>query len=216
MQVRHGTVKGLPALTVDKDAGADVCIIRSACAHMTQVPGRSMRRPMSAQDPARELHGVAEGRLRRVDQRYTAGRRAIIERARRRWPSRQYRRHRRPPSRPAAEFRLPASDRPGVRRAGPPGQRQRRVHPVRARRRSHRPPPPPGLRQLRESHRHHPAPRRSRTASPRPQASSPTLRASSPTATASTFLAFHRMPLASARPSLARGSLRRHACMFTG
>ena len=33
---------------------------------------------MSAQDPARDLHGVVEGRLRRVDQRYTSGRRAII------------------------------------------------------------------------------------------------------------------------------------------
>jgi len=33
---------------------------------------------MSAQDPARDLHGVVEGRLRRIDQRYTSGRRAII------------------------------------------------------------------------------------------------------------------------------------------
>ena len=33
---------------------------------------------MSAQDPAGDLHGVVEGRLRRIDQRYTSGRRAII------------------------------------------------------------------------------------------------------------------------------------------
>jgi Fe2+ or Zn2+ uptake regulation protein len=34
---------------------------------------------MSADDVADELHGLVEARLRRVDQRYTAGRRAIIE-----------------------------------------------------------------------------------------------------------------------------------------
>ena len=33
---------------------------------------------MQAQDPAGDLHGVVEGRLRRVDQRYTSGRRAMI------------------------------------------------------------------------------------------------------------------------------------------
>ena len=33
---------------------------------------------MQAQDPAGDLHGVVEGRLRRVDQRYTSGRRAIV------------------------------------------------------------------------------------------------------------------------------------------
>jgi Fur family transcriptional regulator, ferric uptake regulator len=33
---------------------------------------------MPAQDPAGDLHGVVEGRLRRIDQRYTSGRRAII------------------------------------------------------------------------------------------------------------------------------------------
>jgi Fur family ferric uptake transcriptional regulator len=36
------------------------------------------RRPMSAQNPAGDLHDVVEGRLRRIDQRYTSGRRAII------------------------------------------------------------------------------------------------------------------------------------------
>jgi Fur family ferric uptake transcriptional regulator len=34
---------------------------------------------MSADDVADELHGLVEARLRRVDQRYTTGRRAIIE-----------------------------------------------------------------------------------------------------------------------------------------
>ena len=34
---------------------------------------------MPAQEMASELHGVAERRLRRIDQRYTAGRRAIID-----------------------------------------------------------------------------------------------------------------------------------------
>jgi Fe2+ or Zn2+ uptake regulation protein len=34
---------------------------------------------MSAEDLAGDLHGVAERRLRRVDQRYTSGRRAIVE-----------------------------------------------------------------------------------------------------------------------------------------
>jgi Fur family transcriptional regulator, ferric uptake regulator len=34
---------------------------------------------MSPDEPADDLHGVAERRLRRVDQRYTSGRRAIIE-----------------------------------------------------------------------------------------------------------------------------------------
>lgn len=33
---------------------------------------------MPAQDVAGDLHGVAERRLRRIDQRYTSGRRAII------------------------------------------------------------------------------------------------------------------------------------------
>jgi Fe2+ or Zn2+ uptake regulation protein len=33
---------------------------------------------MPAQDPAGELHGMVEGRLRRIDQRYTSGRRAIV------------------------------------------------------------------------------------------------------------------------------------------
>ena len=33
---------------------------------------------MSAQEKNADLHGVVEGRLRRVDQRYTSGRRAII------------------------------------------------------------------------------------------------------------------------------------------
>ena len=33
---------------------------------------------MPSQDPASDLHGVVEGRLRRIDQRYTSGRRAII------------------------------------------------------------------------------------------------------------------------------------------
>jgi len=33
---------------------------------------------MPAHDPAGDLHGVVEGRLRRIDQRYTSGRRAII------------------------------------------------------------------------------------------------------------------------------------------
>jgi Fe2+ or Zn2+ uptake regulation protein len=34
---------------------------------------------MSAQEMAGDLHGVVEHRLRRIDQRYTAGRRAIID-----------------------------------------------------------------------------------------------------------------------------------------
>jgi Fur family transcriptional regulator, ferric uptake regulator len=34
---------------------------------------------MSPDEPADDLHGVAERRLRRVDQRYTSGRRAIVE-----------------------------------------------------------------------------------------------------------------------------------------
>jgi Fur family transcriptional regulator, ferric uptake regulator len=34
---------------------------------------------MSPEEPADDLHGVAERRLRRVDQRYTSGRRAIVE-----------------------------------------------------------------------------------------------------------------------------------------
>jgi Fe2+ or Zn2+ uptake regulation protein len=34
---------------------------------------------MAAEEPALDLHGVAERRLRRVDQRYTSGRRAIVE-----------------------------------------------------------------------------------------------------------------------------------------
>ncbi len=34
---------------------------------------------MTADDVEDELHGLVEARLRRVDQRYTAGRRAIIE-----------------------------------------------------------------------------------------------------------------------------------------
>jgi Fur family transcriptional regulator, ferric uptake regulator len=34
---------------------------------------------MSAEDVADDLHGVAERRLRRIDQRYTSGRRAIVE-----------------------------------------------------------------------------------------------------------------------------------------
>ena len=34
---------------------------------------------MSAEDVAEDLHGVAERRLRRIDQRYTSGRRAIVE-----------------------------------------------------------------------------------------------------------------------------------------
>ena len=33
---------------------------------------------MPSQDPVSDLHGVVEGRLRRIDQRYTSGRRAII------------------------------------------------------------------------------------------------------------------------------------------
>jgi Fur family transcriptional regulator, ferric uptake regulator len=33
---------------------------------------------MPARDPAGDVHGVVEGRLRRIDQRYTSGRRAII------------------------------------------------------------------------------------------------------------------------------------------
>jgi Fur family transcriptional regulator, ferric uptake regulator len=37
-----------------------------------------MRKPTSARDPVGDLHGVVEGRLRRIDQRYTSGRRAII------------------------------------------------------------------------------------------------------------------------------------------
>src|SRR5690348_8890795 len=39
-------------------------------------PGRSL---MPVQGTAGELHGVVEHRLRRADQRYTAGRRAIID-----------------------------------------------------------------------------------------------------------------------------------------
>src|ERR1039458_6641288 len=38
-----------------------------------------VRSTMSADDVADELHGLVEARLRRVDPRYTAGRRAIIE-----------------------------------------------------------------------------------------------------------------------------------------
>jgi Fur family transcriptional regulator, ferric uptake regulator len=34
---------------------------------------------MSAEDVTDDLHGVAERRLRRIDQRYTSGRRAIVE-----------------------------------------------------------------------------------------------------------------------------------------
>ncbi len=34
---------------------------------------------MSPDEPTGDLHGVAERRLRRVDQRYTSGRRAIVE-----------------------------------------------------------------------------------------------------------------------------------------
>src|SRR5258708_20345067 len=34
---------------------------------------------MSAQETAGDMHGVVERRLRRIDQRYTSGRRAIID-----------------------------------------------------------------------------------------------------------------------------------------
>ena len=42
-------------------------------------PAGSQRSDMPAQGMADDMHSVAERRLRRIDQRYTAGRRAIIE-----------------------------------------------------------------------------------------------------------------------------------------
>src|SRR6478672_6600003 len=42
-------------------------------------PRTSQRSIMPAQEMADDMHSVAEHRLRRIDQRYTAGRRAIIE-----------------------------------------------------------------------------------------------------------------------------------------
>ena len=154
--------------------------------------GRAARRP-AVRGASCQLRGWPttctawlERRLRRIDQRYTTGRRAIIDLL----VSAGH-----PVSIGDIAEHLPGLPRSSAYRhladlhsAGPrPAcHRQRRVHPVRARRRPHRAPPPPAVRQLRQSHRRDP-PGRLRTAGqPRPSASSPTPRASRPAATAST------------------------------
>jgi Fur family ferric uptake transcriptional regulator len=55
----------------------DRCINRSACVHM--VPVAVTTRNYAAAGEAEGLHELVEDRLRRADQRYTSGRRAIVD-----------------------------------------------------------------------------------------------------------------------------------------